>query len=373
MFSISFYILLAAFMLMAVLMFLMPIPRDDRRLRGYRISRWLLSVSYVALAFYCWYKRQLPLELLSPIFLFTANLQACLLALSHVNLINPQRVTLRYVAWHFVPNVACAVAYIVVYFCFPRVELTTYSAFIGNISAPNVVVRTLWMIEYVAMCIYFIVLFVREYRRWISIASDFFADDAFINIRLISTSMVIIIGIGIETWGITSSLNPTLSTVLNMVIMLLYIILGVLFLRYPKLFMNMKPLLFADDTQPVGLTDGEFQRWHNIRSEIISRRLYLQKGITLNSVAREVGLCRTSLSNLINSHEGKNFNTFINGLRIIEAQRLMREYTEKSVTEIAALVGFSEPSNFTLHFKLFSGKTPSEWKKITDEVRFTSN
>lgn len=362
MFIISIYFLIAMLLLMAVLMAVVSVSKNEPRLRGYIISRRLLAVSYVALAIYCFFKGRMQLELFLPVFLFISNLQACLLVFSHVNLINPKRTTLKYILWHFVPMGVCLAAYCIVRIFVPHTPLTEYAAFINNVGAPEVVVRTIWMVQYVVLYIYFIFLFIHEYRQWKNIAADFFADDTFINIRYIAASMVIILGIGLVSIAITLSLSPTASSALNIFIMILYIVLGILFLQYPKMFLEMKPVLFNDDVASDD-TAADAQRWQRMRKLIIDSRLYLQPGITLNQIAREVNVCRTTLSNTINRQENKNFNTFINNLRIEEAQQIMRQSPDKSLLDISLAVGYTEQSNFTAHFKQYAGITPAEWRK----------
>lgn len=363
MFIITIYILIAALLLMAVLMAAVAVSKTDPRLRGYIISRRLLAVSYVALAIYCFFKGRMQLELFLPVFLFISNLQACLLVFSHINLINPQRTTTKYILLHFVPMGVCLVAYCAVRFFVPHTQLTEYSAYTSNFWNPEVVVRTIWMVQYVAIYIYFIFLLIHEYRQWKIIAADFFADDTFINLHHIAASMVIILCIGFVSMAITLSLSPTASSALNITIMSLYIVLGIMFLRYPKFFLEMKPVLFNDDVATDD-TAADAQRWQRMRNVIIDRQLYLQPGITLNQIAREVNVCRTTLSNTINRQENKNFNTFINNLRIEDAQQLMRQNPDKSLLDISLAVGYTEQSNFTAHFKQYAGITPAEWRKL---------
>ena len=72
---------------------------------------------------------------------------------------------------------------------------------------------------------------------------------------------------------------------------------------------------------------------------------------------------RTVLSNAINQEEGMNFNSFINRLRILESQRIMKSEPSLSFQELAERVGFSEQSNFTNAFKHWTGRTPREYKE----------
>lgn len=363
MFRYSFYILIAFLSLMAVLMFAIPLPEKDKRLKGYMLSRRMIALSYVALAVYCYFKGRLELELMSPIFLFMANLQAVLLAMSHVNLLHPQLVTTRYVALHFVPMGVCMVLYGIVRIFIEHVPLVTYSALGENIGRADVIARGIWMAQYVIMYIYYIYLFAREFTRWQGMAADYFADDRYISVKLIRVSLLVVLCIGLITFGITLSLHPVLSAVLNMVILGLYIVMGILFLQYPRLFVEMKPVLYEGGSDGLTAVERTESKWDKIRKQIISRRLYLRCGITLEQVAREVGVSRTVLSNTLNREEGMNFNSFINRLRIQEAQRLMRSQPKLTLQQIAEEVGYAEQSHFHHQFKHWSGKTPREWKK----------
>ena len=107
-----------------------------------------------------------------------------------------------------------------------------------------------------------------------------------------------------------------------------------------------------------------------LRRYILNHRLYTRPSVTLEQIARELGVSRTFLSNTINQHEGMNFNAFINRLRILEAQRMMREngQNELSLQNVSDMVGYTDQSNFTRNFKHWSGKTPSEWRETNQTM-----
>ena len=358
----TYYILFGMLTVMAILMIVSPIPKEDHRLYGYRLSRWILAASYIALALYTMVKCQIPLELMHPMFLFMSNTQACLLALSHLNLISPQRVTARYVIAHFMPMIICLAIYIVIRCTCPHVALTSYDSIVNNIREPELWIRMIWMGEYVGICFYFIVRFVRETERWKIMALDFFADEDMINVKLIRRSFSVVVAIGVTTWAITSSLIPTISTILNMMILCMYIVMGCLFLQYPTLFVKMKPVLYEPATEQEK-ESGSQKQWSILREKIIGQRYYAEKGVTMEQMAHNLGVSRTALSNNLNREEEMNFNSFVNRLRIEEAQRIMRQDPNKTLHDVAECVGYTEPSNFCREFKRWSGKTPCEWKK----------
>ena len=94
-------------------------------------------------------------------------------------------------------------------------------------------------------------------------------------------------------------------------------------------------------------------------------RIFVQSELTLNILAKKLGINRTHLSQLINDEFGKNFNVFINEYRVKEVQKLLAAGRANIVTieSIALEVGFSSKSTFNSTFKKYTGITPSFYLK----------
>jgi AraC-like DNA-binding protein len=60
--------------------------------------------------------------------------------------------------------------------------------------------------------------------------------------------------------------------------------------------------------------------------------------------------------------EGTDFRSLLDDVRFGISRQLLRA-TDTPVTEIAAVVGYSEPSAFTRAFRRWSGKSPREWRE----------
>ncbi len=91
-----------------------------------------------------------------------------------------------------------------------------------------------------------------------------------------------------------------------------------------------------------------------------------REGLTIGSLAEEVGVPEHRLRRLINDHLGhRNFAAFVNVYRIGAAkQRLADPATAR--TPISAIVfelGFASLGPFNRAFKEATGQTPSEWRK----------
>lgn len=97
-----------------------------------------------------------------------------------------------------------------------------------------------------------------------------------------------------------------------------------------------------------------------------TKELFLQKGITLNSVAKRVKTNTRYLSEIINIYKGKNFATYLNDLRIDYAiNRLAkdRKFRSYKIPFIAEELGYNNEQAFTLAFKKRTGTTLSIYLK----------
>jgi len=82
--------------------------------------------------------------------------------------------------------------------------------------------------------------------------------------------------------------------------------------------------------------------------------------LSLEIVSLNTGMSQRNISDSISEQFGCNFKTYINQIRISEAQRLLKE-SDLNISEIAYSVGFSSPNNFNRVFKNITGQNPSEY------------
>ncbi|KMQ65837.1 AraC family transcriptional regulator [Chryseobacterium angstadtii] len=89
---------------------------------------------------------------------------------------------------------------------------------------------------------------------------------------------------------------------------------------------------------------------------------YLDKSMSLSVLSSQMGVNTKYLSEVINSSKGKNFNSYINELRINHIARLLRTdpvYLNYKVSYLAEYSGFSSHSAFTTVFKSVTGMSPN--------------
>jgi len=98
---------------------------------------------------------------------------------------------------------------------------------------------------------------------------------------------------------------------------------------------------------------------------MVDKKSYLDPELTLSNLARDFGISRSQLSQLINQGLGENFYDFVNKYRVEEVKRLMTDPKagNYNLLGIALEAGFKSKSTFNLIFKRFTGLTPTEYKK----------
>ena len=90
---------------------------------------------------------------------------------------------------------------------------------------------------------------------------------------------------------------------------------------------------------------------------------YLNSGLTLEQLAKEMKSNRTYISKTLKEDMGTNFNDFVNGFRISFAKKILTEQNDSKLNEVALQAGFNSYSTFFRVFKEQTGVSPSEFSK----------
>lgn len=105
----------------------------------------------------------------------------------------------------------------------------------------------------------------------------------------------------------------------------------------------------------------ELQRLH----VLIEQRVFLNPGLTIGSLAGQVGVPEHRLRRLINQALGyRNFAAFINDHRIAEAKRRLADHAlaREQITGLAFDLGFASLAPFNRAFRERTGMSPSEYR-----------
>lgn len=89
----------------------------------------------------------------------------------------------------------------------------------------------------------------------------------------------------------------------------------------------------------------------------------LTKHYTIEGLSERFELSQTALKNCFKAVYGSPINRFMQTYRMNIATTMLLREKEKSVAEIAGLVGYDSPSKFTAVFKKMIGVTPLDYRK----------
>lgn len=106
-------------------------------------------------------------------------------------------------------------------------------------------------------------------------------------------------------------------------------------------------------------------KFKEIHQFVLENQLYLNTEMTLSLLSKKIGISEGYLSQLINKHHGKNYNDYINRLRIEHVKKILinDEYSNYTITAIGLESGFKTKTSFYAIFKKYTGKTPNQYKK----------
>ncbi|WP_378293561.1 tetratricopeptide repeat protein [Aquimarina rubra] len=127
-----------------------------------------------------------------------------------------------------------------------------------------------------------------------------------------------------------------------------------------------KDVVLESQSKELEISDELYEQILIGLEKIESQEYYLKTECNLYNVAKKINTNTSYLSKVINAHFGKNFNTYINDLRINYAiVRLKNEskFRSYSIKSIAEEVGYKSADSFTKYFKIHTGLLPSFYIK----------
>ena len=96
--------------------------------------------------------------------------------------------------------------------------------------------------------------------------------------------------------------------------------------------------------------------------EFGEKKIYLNKDLTINDLAKIVGSNRTYLSNAINQEFNQNFCAFVNGFRVKELEKLVKENPDFAVDEYVVRCGFGSVNSMKRSVAAIAGISFSDFK-----------
>jgi len=114
------------------------------------------------------------------------------------------------------------------------------------------------------------------------------------------------------------------------------------------------------DTKPRQLGMNRYSHVLAQAEEFIGQN-YCDPNISLISAAAHVGMSAAHFSTIFSQHEGKTFISYLTGLRIERAKKLLTT-TNLRLADIALEIGYNEPNYFSHVFRKSEGITPKEYR-----------
>jgi AraC-like DNA-binding protein len=105
-----------------------------------------------------------------------------------------------------------------------------------------------------------------------------------------------------------------------------------------------------------------------IKSALLERKLFLQTNLKVADLARELNVSEYRVSRILHQQfDARNFNHFINKLRIMHAKTLLEDPSKQHwpVVVVGLESGFASVGPFTRAFKTFSGYTPNQYRQMS--------
>jgi len=102
--------------------------------------------------------------------------------------------------------------------------------------------------------------------------------------------------------------------------------------------------------------------YENLTNYMKDKKPYIDNELRLVNLADQLGFSTHLLSKVINKKYGKNFNSFVNEYRLIEAEELLKNSEDLIIKQIYFDVGFNNKNSFYKAFKLKNHCTPLQFR-----------
>lgn len=93
---------------------------------------------------------------------------------------------------------------------------------------------------------------------------------------------------------------------------------------------------------------------------------YANPDLTLDYMAKEIGVSRTKINDILKSEVGLTYTSYLNKLRLHEATQLLSQKKDMSISDIAFSVGYNNATYFNKVFKEEYNCSPKSYKSLIE-------
>jgi AraC-like DNA-binding protein len=345
---------------------------ENPGLRGYLTARRIMAYAYLffAAANVAEYLSRSPgdnTQLTQMVTLVIGCSQSFLFTYVFITLINPQFLSGRKIIGEVSLFLLFVAALFGFYFLCPAERFNALFA--------------VYVLFYAFLLIRFTRMFLANYRRYRTQMDNFYSGEEAEHLRWVQVSFFAALVIGVLALLSALFMSAWGALLFSVVLIAFYITFAVRFLNYPLVFRYIERAMDSEPAEEILLpaldepiADNEatatspdhlaFVALEERLEQWVADKRFTEKGITIDTLA--VCLCTNHkyLSIYINTRKKQTFREWINRLRIEEARRLMQQYPNMTVNDIALCTGFSDKSNFSRQFKKQTNLSPTDWKNI---------
>ncbi len=221
--------------------------------------------------------------------------------------------------------------------------------FLENVCTDTITIKTLYQLF--ATSFIFLLLMMQLSQKSESIAKSTTQKNRYwIVITLILLNLLLVgFDLSFLVGQLTMSEVETLQTIIR---------IGFIYLVLTSLFRIYDSGSQARQSMPKPI-DPEIVR--RLEVKMMKEMMYRDMGCNRKTIAEAVNVSEHLLSRIINQHFKKNISEYVNGYRVEEAKKRLRE-EDTSITVIAFEVGFSSIASFNRVFKEMVGHSPTEYR-----------
>lgn len=242
---------------------------------------------------------------------------------------------------------------------FLQVGLPAAAAFVAfSFSGHHFLLFVLLALFYGYKLLDYVLFFRRRYRAYRFRMGNYFSTEEWQRLRWVRRSFYFALSIGIL--ALLYAVFPSVFTSLLFTIVMAsyYAVFGIRFLGYVFTFQQIETAISERPTGP-----GVALLMSRLADLMTEQRLFLKSDLTIEEVAVQMGESYRTISATINSQKGINFKAWVNGYRVEEAKRLIREgfLKEHVMDALATASGFASRISFYRAFKKITGQSPTEF------------
>ncbi len=192
---------------------------------------------------------------------------------------------------------------------------------------------------------------------------------------LLGLSCIYLLYLGDQIFPDLMGMN-ILGDLITVVAVILIYAMGYLGLRQPAIFTQTSVSQKTVIEERVNQADEKYRRsgldketsfvfLNELTGYMEAEKPYFEGDLVLPQLAQKLGISANYLSQIINEQLRVNFYDFVNGYRVEEAKRLIRNAGQKDIKilNIALDSGFNSKSAFYTAFKKATSMTPTQYRK----------